>query len=78
MQTCCLKLQRANFFPSDTFSALLGCWGEKVRFICHVDAPIQISHTVSGLLAVGEFGVVCKFNCWQTVCSECFGYQCVG
>lgn len=71
-----LKHQRANLLPSDTFSALSGEGGrEPVKLTSHVDAPKQISHTLSGLLAGRELEMVWKFNCLQAVCWEKLGNQ---
>ena len=71
-----LKHQRANLLPSDTFSALSGEGGrEPVKLTSHVDAPKQISHTSSGLLARHELEMVWKFNCLQAVCWEQLGNQ---
>ena len=63
--------------PSDALFSLSGEGGAAEAGMCtgHADAPVQMSHTSSGLLAVPELGRVCKFHCLQTVCSERLGNQ---
>lgn len=67
---CHLKPQRAKFPQNHFPHSQAREEREKVKFTGLMDAPMQMSHPSSGLLAVRELEMVCKFNCLQCVHSE--------